>query len=30
MDGTLTYEAVVEAHGLEYTPLDDARAAGVA
>ncbi len=29
-DGKLTYEAVAEAHGMEYTPLDDALAAGVA
>ena len=28
--GMLTYEAVAEAHGMEYTPLDDALAAGVA
>ena len=28
--GKITYEAVAEAHGLEYTPLDDALAAGVA
>ena len=28
--GKLTYEAVAEAHGLDYTPLDDALAAGVA
>ncbi|MGH2981333.1 MAG: alanine dehydrogenase [Solirubrobacterales bacterium] len=28
--GKLTYEAVAEAHGMEYTPLDDALAAGVA
>jgi alanine dehydrogenase len=28
--GRITYEAVAEAHGLEYTPLDDALAAGVA
>jgi alanine dehydrogenase len=28
--GKLTYEAVAEAHGLAYTPLDDALAAGVA
>jgi alanine dehydrogenase len=28
--GRVTYEAVAEAHGLEYTPLDDAFAAGVA
>ncbi len=28
--GRLTYEAVAEAHGMEYTPLDDALAAGVA
>jgi alanine dehydrogenase len=27
--GKLTYEAVAEAHGMEYTPLDDALAAGV-
>jgi alanine dehydrogenase len=27
--GRVTYEAVAEAHGLEYTPLDDALAAGV-
>jgi alanine dehydrogenase len=27
--GRITYEAVAEAHGLEYTPLDDALAAGV-
>jgi alanine dehydrogenase len=27
--GHITYEAVAEAHGLEYTPLDDALAAGV-
>jgi hypothetical protein len=26
----VTYEAVAEAHGLEYTPLDDALAASVA
>jgi alanine dehydrogenase len=30
MGGKLTYEAVAEAHGLEYTPLDDALSAGVA
>jgi alanine dehydrogenase len=30
MGGKLTYEAVAEAHGMEYTPLDDALAAGVA
>jgi alanine dehydrogenase len=24
IDGRITYEAVAEAHGLEYTPLDDA------
>jgi alanine dehydrogenase len=29
VDGKITYEAVAEAHGLEYTPLDDALAAGV-
>ena len=23
IDGKLTYEAVAEAHGLDYTPLDD-------
>jgi alanine dehydrogenase len=23
LDGKLTYQAVAEAHGLEYTPLDD-------
>ena len=23
IEGKLTYEAVAEAHGLEYTPLDD-------
>ena len=28
--GRLTYEAVGEAHGMEYTPLDDALSAGVA
>jgi alanine dehydrogenase len=28
--GKLTYEAVAEAHGMEYTPLGDALAAGVA
>ncbi len=28
--GRLTYEAVADAHGLEFTPLDDALAAGVA
>jgi alanine dehydrogenase len=27
--GKLTYEAVADAHGMEYTPLDDALAAGV-
>ena len=27
--GKLTYEAVAEAHGMEYTPLDDALAAAV-
>jgi alanine dehydrogenase len=27
--GKLTYEAVAEAHDMEYTPLDDALAAGV-
>jgi alanine dehydrogenase len=30
VDGKITYEAVADAHGLEYTPLDDALAAGVA
>jgi alanine dehydrogenase len=29
LGGHVTYEAVAEAHGLEYTPLDDALAAGV-
>jgi alanine dehydrogenase len=24
LDGKLTYEAVAEAHGLEYSPLDEA------
>ena len=28
LDGKITYEAVAEAHGLEYTPLEDAPAAG--
>ena len=28
--GKVTYEAVAEAHGMAYTPLDDALAAGVA
>jgi len=28
--GRVTYEAVAEAHGLDYTPLEDALAAGVA
>jgi hypothetical protein len=28
--GWVTYEAVAEAHGVDYTPLDDALAAGVA
>jgi alanine dehydrogenase len=28
--GKLTYQAVAQAHGMEYTPLDDALAAGVA
>ncbi len=28
--GRITYEAVADAHGLEYTPLDDALAAAVA
>ena len=23
LDGKLTYEAVAEAHGLDYTPLDE-------
>ena len=23
VDGKITYEAVAEAHGLDYTPLDD-------
>ena len=30
LGGNVTYEAVAEAHGMEYTPLDDALAAGVA
>ena len=30
VDGKITYRAVADAHGLEYTPLDDALAAGVA
>jgi alanine dehydrogenase len=30
LGGRVTYEAVAEAHGLEYTALDDALAAGVA
>ncbi len=30
VDGKVTYEAVAEAHGLDYTPLDDALAAGIA
>jgi alanine dehydrogenase len=30
LGGRVTYEAVAEAHGLDYTPLDDALAAGVA
>jgi hypothetical protein len=30
MGGKLTYQAVAEAHGLDYTPLDDALAEGVA
>ena len=30
MGGRITYEAVADAHGLDYTPLDDALAAGVA
>jgi alanine dehydrogenase len=29
MGGRITYEAVAEAHNLDYTPLDDALAAGV-
>jgi alanine dehydrogenase len=29
VDGRITYEAVAEAHGLEYTPLDDALGATV-
>ena len=29
LGGRVTYEAVAEAHSLEYTPLDDALAAGV-
>ena len=30
LGGRLTYEAVADAHGMDYTPLDDALAAGVA
>jgi alanine dehydrogenase len=30
LGGRITYEAVAEAHGLEYTPLEDALSAGVA
>ena len=30
LGGKLTYEAVAEAHGMEYTPLDDALSAAVA
>ena len=30
LGGRVTYEAVADAHGMEYTPLDDALAAGVA
>ena len=30
LTGAITNEAVAEAHGLDYTPLDDALAAGVA
>jgi alanine dehydrogenase len=30
MGGLVTYEAVADAHGLAYTPLDDVLAAGVA
>ena len=30
LGGRVTYEAVAEAHGLDYTPLDDVLAAGVA
>jgi hypothetical protein len=26
LGGKITYEAVAEAHGLDYTPLDDALA----
>jgi alanine dehydrogenase len=29
LSGRVTYEAVADAHGLDYTPLDDALAAGV-
>jgi alanine dehydrogenase len=29
LGGRVTYEAVAEAHSVEYTPLDDALAAGV-
>ena len=27
LDGRITYEAVAEAHGLDYTPLEDVLAA---
>ena len=30
LGGNVTYEAVAEAHGLDYVPLDDALATGVA
>jgi alanine dehydrogenase len=30
LGGRITYEAVADAHGLEYTPLNDALSAGVA
>ncbi|HSI96745.1 MAG TPA: hypothetical protein VK926_00140, partial [Gaiellaceae bacterium] len=30
LGGKITYEAVADAHGMQYTPLDDALAAGVA
>jgi alanine dehydrogenase len=29
IDGKLTYQAVADAHGMQYTPIDDALAAGV-
>jgi alanine dehydrogenase len=29
IDGRITYEAVAEAHGLDYTPLEDVLASAV-